>query len=461
MTRGVRDTTEPCPAAAGEIDGRGAWRRRVSALAVPIVLANLGVSLAGVADIAVMGRMSSPLYLSATAIGATLFSTLYWAFGFLRMGTGGLIAQAFGAREAETQRRVTIRALALAAAIGVLLVLLSEPLLALGLGLMAGGAELHALTGDYFRVRMLSAPATLALFAIQGTLIGRQSMRAVLGLQLLQNGLNVALNIALFALTDLAIVGVAAATVTSELVTLAVGLWLLRPVLRPVLAIDEHRAPLREWMFERAALARLLALSGDLFVRSLCLTLAYYWLTAAGTRLGPVVLAANAVLLQFVALTAQTLDGFAHAAEALSGEAIGRRDPAGLSRAIGAATSLAVGLAAALALLWLLAGPLAIDLMTTQETVREAARVWLPWAVAVPLVGVWSFLLDGIFIGATRTREMRQGMLVSLAAFVAATLALVPLLGNHGLWLSYHVLLVVRAYTLWRHRARVWSMAAG
>ena len=435
-----------------------AWRRRATALAVPIMLANVGTSLSGVADTAVMGRMDSPLHLSATAIGATLFSTLYWAFGFLRMGTGGLVAQAFGARDAEEQRRVAVRAIALGAAIGAVVVLLSDPLLALGLSAMAGGEALHALTGDYFRVRVLSAPATLALFAIHGVLIGRQAMRSVLWLQLLQNGLNVALNVALFATTELGIVGVAAATVASELVTLAVGARLLRPVLghRPGEAAP---APVLDWLFERAALRRLLALSGDLFVRSLALTLAYYWLTAAGTRLGPVTLAANAVLLQLVGFTAQALDGFAHAAEALTGEAVGRKDPRRLSSAVRAATSLAAFVAVGLALLWALAGGALIDLMTTQPKVREAARVWLPWAVAVPLVGVWSFLLDGIFTGATRTREMRDTVLLSLALFVAATFALVPPFGNHGLWLAYLVLLAVRALALGRHWPRVRAAA--
>ena len=313
-----------------------AWRRRATALAVPIMLANVGTSLSGVADTAVMGRMDSPLHLSATAIGATLFSTLYWAFGFLRMGTGGLVAQAFGARDAEEQRRVAVRAIALGAAIGAVVVLLSDPLLALGLSAMAGGEALHALTGDYFRVRVLSAPATLALFAIHGVLIGRQAMGSVLRLEL-------------------------------------------------------------------------------------------------------------------VGFPAQALDGFAHAAEALTGEAVGRKDPRRLSSAVRAATSLAAFVAVGLALLWALAGGALIDLMTTQPKVREAARVWLPWAVAVPLVGVWSFLLDGIFTGATRTREMRDTVLLSLALFVAATFALVPPFGNHGLWLAYLVLLAVRALALGRH----------
>ena len=450
--------------AAGTSGARGAraaraWRRRAVALAVPIVLANAGTSLSGLADTAVAGRMDSPLHLSAVAIGATLFATLHWAFGFLRMGTGGLVAQAFGARDAEEQRRATVRALVLGAAIGGLVVAFAGPLLALGLAAMTVGQELRALTGDYFRVRALGAPATLALLAVHGALIGRQSMRAVLGLQLLQNGLNVLLNALLFAATDLGVAGIAAATVASEVAALAAGLHLLRPALSPA-GRGGPSAPVLGWLFERAALARLLSMSGDLFVRSLCLTLAYYWMTAAGTRLGPETLAANAVLMQLVLLTSQALDGFAHAAEALAGEAIGRRDPGRLARAVRASASLALGLAAALGLLWWLVGGALIDLVTVQPAVREAARASLPWVAAVPVVGVWSFLLDGVFVGAARTREMRDAMVLSLAAFVGATLLLVPPFGNHGLWLAYLVLLVARALTLGYHWPRVRADAA-
>ena len=432
----------------------------MAALALPIMLANVGTSLSGIADVAVMGRMASPDYLSATAIGAALFSTLYWAFAFLRMGTGGLVAQAFGADDPETMRRTTVRALALAALAGALVVVLREPLLGLGLRAMGGGPELMALTGDYFRVRVLAAPATLALFAIQGALIGRQAMGTVLALQLLQNGLNVALNVALFTATDLAIVGVAAATAIADVVTLVVGLALLRPVLvGPPAPADRPDEPLLRWLLEREALHRLLSVSGNLFVRSLCLTAAYYWLTAAGTRLGVAVLAANAILLQLVGFMSHALDGFAQAAETLTGAALGRRDPAALRRAVRTSVELALGTAGLFCVAYLLLGGAFIDAMTTQPEIRAAARTWLPWVALAPLVGVWSFMLDGVFIGTTHTREMRDGMLVSLGAFVAATFALVPWLGNHGLWLSWYVLLVVRAATLGARYPRVLAAA--
>ena len=399
----------------------------MAALALPIMLANVGTSLSGIADVAVMGRMASPDYLSATAIGATLFSTLYWAFAFLRMGTGGLVAQAFGADDPETMRRTTVRALALAALAGALVVVLREPLLGLGLRAMDGGPELVALTGDYFRVRVLAAPATLALFTA----------------------------------TDLAILGVAAATAVADVVTLLVGLALLRPVLvRPPAARDRTDEPPLSWLLERDAARRLLSVSGNIFVRSLCLTAAYYWLTAAGTRLGAVTLAANAILLQLVGFMAQALDGFAQAAETLTGAAFGGRDPAALRRAARTSAELALVTAGLFCAVYLLAGGAFIDAMTTQPDVRAAARVWLPWVAFAPLVGVWSFMLDGIFIGTTHTREMRDGMLISLGVFVASTLVLVPPLGNHGLWLSWHVLLVVRAATLGAWYPRVLAAAS-
>ena len=431
--------------------------RRVLALALPVMLSNASVPLVGLVDTAVTGRMGSPAHLSAIAVGAVLFSSVYWVFGFLRMGTGGLVAQAFGADDPELVRRTAWRALAIALALGLGLVVLQRPLLALGLGLMEDDGW-SALTATYFDIRILSAPATLGTYVLLGTLIGRQRMGAVLALQLALNGTNVVLTLALFQLTDLGIAGVALATLASEWLAFALGAWLLRDVLA-VPPPGRWRVAPPAWLLDREALARFLRIGGDLFVRTLCLTAAFYWLTVMGSRQGVAVLAANAVLLQLLHLMAHCLDGFAHAAETLTGFAIGRRDRAALERAVRSATALALPVAAAFALLYAVAGPATIDLLTTEPAVRALAREWLPWIVAAPLVGVWSFLLDGIFIGATRTREMRDGMLVSLALFVPASLAGTAAFGNHGLWMAYHVLLLARAVTLGIRYPRVRASA--
>jgi len=460
MTTPATPTTPTTPAA---------WRQRVLALAVPIILSNITVPLVGIVDTAVMGRMPSPVYLSATAIGAILFDTIFWVFGFLRMGTSGLVAQSLGANDAETLRRTTVRALLVGLCLGIVIVLLSKPLLAMGLWAMHGSAELHALTGDYFTIRVLAAPATLMSYAILGSLIGQQRMRSVFTLQLLLNCLNIFLNIVFFTYTDWHIKGVALATLIAEYVTLIVGLYLLRSNF--VKHADNHTAPhantqgtqqppklavnsgarqalIPHWLFERRALTDFFRISGDLFVRTLCLTVAFYWLTAIGARQGEIVLAANAVLIQLLHFMAHALDGFANAAEALTGHAYGKRDRQALVNAIKAATFWASLMAIVFTLGYYLLGGTLIDLITTQPVVQQNARDWLAWIIVAPLIGVWSFLLDGIFVGTTHTREMRNGMLLSLLAFVIATLVLLPAFGNHGLWMSYHILMIFRAVTL-------------
>ena len=326
----MSDAADGAEAARPPGSGTVPTARRVLALAVPVMLSNASVPLVGIADTAVAGRLGSPDYLSATAVGAVLFSSIFWVFGFLRMGTGGLVAQAFGAGDPETIRRTAWRAIAVALAIGLLLVALQKPLLLVGLALMDTAAW-GPLAATYFGIRILAAPATLLTYALLGVLVGCQRTPGVLVLQLVLNLANVALNVALFALTDLGIAGVAIATLAAEWLAAGVGLWLLRDVLRPSLPSAGEsgaRAAFPVWLLEREPLARFARIGSDLFVRTLCLTAAFYWLTASGSRQGAAVLAANAVLLQLLHLMAHCLDGFAHAAETLVGAAIGRRAPA-------------------------------------------------------------------------------------------------------------------------------------
>lgn len=420
-------------------------RGHIVALAVPVILANVGVSLAGIADTAVMGRMDDAVYLSATAVGAAFFSTLYWAFGFLRMSTGGLVAQAFGAKDAQTQRHTILRALVLALLIGLLIVLLQGTFLALGLSAIENDGRLHELIREYTGVRVWSAPAVLGLFVLHGALVGRQSMRRLLLLQLVQTGLNVVLNLMFFTLTDLNITGVALASVIADYVALSLALLVLLPVLcGDALAHKRWRL----WLWDREALLRLFSISSHLFVRSLFLTGAYFWLTAAGSRLGADVVAANAILLLMVTFTAHFLDGFAHAAEALVGQAIGARHQQALALAVRRSAELSIGVAIVMTLVYVVGGAWFVDMMTTDAAIRALTREWLPWAWALPLAGVGSFLLDGIFIGATRTRAMRDTVALACLGFVIATLVTLPVFHNHGLWAAYLLMQIVRAVGL-------------
>ncbi len=420
------------------------WRRHVLALAVPVMISNSTVPLVGIVDTAVMGRMGSPEWVAATAVGAVIFSSIYWVFGFLRMATGGLVAQAYGADSHVTIGRICVRALLLGCLFSLALLLLQVPLLSIGLAAMQDNAQWQELTARYFHVRIFSAPATLLNYAILGTLIGLQKMRVVLGLQLLLNLLNVVLNLAFFRYTSMDISGVALATVISEYITLFTGLYLLRHLIVAALTEDA----IRQWLLNREDLLRYFKISRDLFIRTLCLTFAFYWMTVLSSRQGVVILAANTVLLHMVHFASYCMDGFSDACEALTGFAVGRRSKALLQRAIRAAVVLGAVAAVVFAAVFALGGPSIIALLTTDQATRDAAALWLPWVIAAPLVGIWSFLLDGIFIGATQTASMRNGMLISLALFLGAAAIAVPALGNTGIWVAYFVLLISRSLTL-------------
>lgn len=428
------------------------WRWHLLKLSIPVMLSNSMVPVVGIVDTAVMGRMGSPEWIAATAVGALLFSSIFWLFGFLRMGTGGLVAQAHGANDPGEAGRITVRAMGMAAILGLLLILLQVPLLKIGLAALADDShEWKALTSVYFSIRIFAAPATLMLYVIMGTLIGLQLMRQVLLLQFALNILNIVLTIGFFSLTDLNIAGVAWATVISEYSTLVLGLYLSRSVIAQALS----QRPVSPWLLDSVECLKFFRISGNLFIRTLCLILAVYWMTVLGSRIGVATLAVNTVLLHMVNLASYSLDGYAHAIETLTGFSLGRRNQAMFRRATRASIELAGLTAVVFALAFWLFGNNLIALMTTDPDIQARAVEWLPWVILVPLTGVWSFLLDGIFIGATQTANMRDSMIASLTVFGLCSLVTVPLLGNHGIWLSYHIMFVTRALTLARYWPRI------
>ncbi len=429
---------------------RAEWHRRVWLLAGPIILSNLSVPLVGAVDTAVVGHLPDATALAAVALGAVIFNFALWGFGFLRMGTTGLVAQAAGKAAGKAAgsgdphelQALLQRALLLAALLAAALLLLQRPLAALAFRVVDGGAELEALArDDYFAVRIWSAPATLANYALLGALIGLQRSGAALLVQLALNLSNVALDLLFVIGFDWGVAGVASASLLAEYLALGIGLWLL----------GRHpgwRILPRAELFDRQRLAALLTLNGNLFVRTVCLLSGFFYFTAVGTRLGELTLAANAVLMNLVNFLAFGLDGFAHAAEALAGGAYGARRAAAFRAAV-CATSLWALLAAALcSLLYAFAGTAIVGLLTDIPEVLAACAEYLPWLAGAPLVFFWSYQLDGIFVGATRSREMRNGALLSLGVFLLACQLLVPAFGNHGLWLALYLFMACRALSL-------------
>ena len=416
--------------------------RRVLNVALPIVLANATVPILGAVDTAVVGQMGQAAPIGAVGLGAVILTALYWIFGFLRMGTTGLAAQAQGAGQAGEVAALLTRVLMIGAVAGLAVIALQGALFAGAFLLAPASAEVEAMARDYMQIRVMSAPAAIALYGVTGWLIALERTRAVLVIQLWMNGANIVLDLWFVLGLGWGVEGVAWATFLAEWSGLALGLWFCRAAFRVPAWRDWAR------VFDRVALARMMAVNTDILIRSLLLQgifLSFLFL-AAGE--GDVVLAANQVLLQFLHITAYALDGFAFAAEALVGQAMGARNRAGLRRSAVLASLWGAGSVVVLALAFALAGGMIVDLMTTAPDVRAVAREYLPWMVAAPLLGLAPWMLDGIFIGATRTRDMRDMMVVSFAVYGAAVLMLLPLMGNHGLWAALLISFVARGVTL-------------
>jgi multidrug resistance protein, MATE family len=416
---------------------REAWR-----LAWPLILSNLSVPLLGIAGTSVIGHLPAPHYLGAVAIGAVLFDVLYFVFGFLRMGTTGLTAQAWGRNDGEELRAGLARALLLALPIALLLLFAAPGIRLLAAMIFAPDPLVAAELETYLRIRLLGVPAGLANLVLLGWLLGMQNARGPMTLLIATNGVNIGLDLLLVLGFGWGVAGVAIATVAAEYGGAALGLWLAGRWLKGLPGAWSWPA-----LGRRAAFVRLLAVNRDILLRSLSLEAAFLTFTALGSRQGEIVLAANAVLLNFLTLAAFGLDGFAHAAEAMVGRYAGAGDRAGARVATNANLVLALALAALFALAFGIGGRAAIGLMTGLEAVRASALAYLPYLIALPPVAVWAFLFDGVFIGATRTAEMRNGMALALAVFLLAAWTLMPILGNHGLWLALLLLMGTRG--LW------------
>ena len=417
---------------------------RVLRIALPIVISNATIPLLGAVDTAVIGQIGLAAPLAAVGLGAMILATFYWIFGFLRMSTSGLAAQAMGAGDRVERDAVLLRALMIGAAAGLILVGLQGALFGAALWIAPASAEVEAAARLYLGIRIWGAPATVMLYAVTGWLIAAERTRAVLLLQLVQNGLNVGLDMLFVLKLGWGIAGVAQATLIAEYAGLLLGLWLLRAVFGPQLGAALAR--LRDPM----ALRKMFGASRDIMLRSVLLQLSFTSFIFLAAGFGDVTLAANHVLMQFLEITAYGLDGFAFAAETLVGQAVGARAAGQLRRATAVSMQLGLAGAAVLALIFALAGAPIIALMTTAPDVRAEAAIYLPWLVIAPLVGVGSWIYDGVYIGALRTQAMLRAMAVSVACYVAALLVLVPLAGNHGLWGALMVLNLMRLVTLRR-----------
>ena len=420
-----------------------AWLRRAWRLAWPMVVSNLSVPLLGAVDTAVIGHLPEPHFLGAVAVGALIFNTVYFGCNFLRMGTTGLTAQAFGARDFDAARATLARALLIALVLALALLALQGPIGWLAFYLVEPSEAVAGEGMRYYFIRIWGAPATLANIALVGWFIGMQNTRAALALLLTVNGINIVLDLVLVLGFGLGVAGAAWATVAADYAGLILGAAVAARL------AARHRGRWRaRSILDVAAMRRFLGINRDIFLRTLFVITAFALFTTLSARQGDVVLAANAVLLNFVIFLNFAFDGFAFAVEALAGRALGARRRADLTRAVRACFLWCVALALLTVAVYGLAGAPIVRMLTDLADVRAVAYDFLPWLIAMPLVAVWGIFFDGVFTGTTRTAHMRNNMMLAFVVFVPCAWLLREPLGNHGLWLAMTLLYVVRGVGL-------------
>ena len=413
--------------------------REILHIALPAIVSNITVPLLSLTDVTIAGHLDGAASIGAIAVGGMLFNILYWLFGFLRMGTGGLTAQACGRGDHRESMRLLMRSLTLAWTAGLLFIVLQEPLCRGALALIRPTPEVAELAAKYFHICIWGAPAMLSLYSLAGWFLGMQNARYPMYVAIGQNVVNIAASLGLVIGLDWKVEGVATGTLIAQYagLLLAVGLWMHRyGMMRRYLS--------RQGLWQREALQRFFAVNRDIFLRTLCLVGVTLYFTSAGARQGDITLAVNALLMQFFTLFSYVMDGFAYAGEALGGRHIGACNRSALSALIRRLFLWGGIMAVFFTLCYVLGGTGLTALLTDQVEVRHAAEAYLPWVWLIPLAGVAAFLWDGVYIGATATRAMLLSMAGAVAVFFLLIYIGVPRWGNHALWLAFVVYLALR-----------------
>lgn len=416
------------------------WR-----LAGPMIVSNVSIAILGLVDTAVVGHLDQPYYLGGIAIGTVIFDFIYWGMGFLRMSTTGITAQVHGRGDNNACRTILAQSLCAAMCIALLILILQLPIANLALWLLEGSAEVSFYARTYFEWTIWGAPAVLALLVMTGWFLGMQNARATLYVAVTVNVINIILDFVFVFGFDMDVRGVALASVISLYIGMLLALWI---------AFGELRKNQGEWLlseiFHLQRLQEILSLNQNIFIRTICLIFVFAFFTRQGAQQSDIILAANAVLLNFQALMALGLDGFANAAEALVGRAIGSRNKPAFIEHVKTAAVWSLLVALAFALIYAVAGKALINVLTDIDPIRNEAYRYLPWMILSPIVAVWCFMLDGVFIGATRGKEMRNSMLISTFLVFLPAWYLLQGFANHGLWLAFIIFFIARGVTLSR-----------
>jgi len=419
-------------------------------LAGPMIIANVSMALLGLVDTAVIGHLDSAVYLGGVAVGSVIFDFLYWGMGFLRMGTTGIVAQAHGKEDAAEIRTLLVQSILVGLSIAIFFLLFQNPIINFGITLLKGSADVKHYAEVYCRWMIWGAPALMILFSVNGWLLGMQNAMASLRLGITVNVINIVLDIVFVVYMDMDVRGVALATVIAQYSGVIYAFFIVRKQLKGqtgkwVIAEILHLEKMKSFM----------RLNNDIFIRTICLILVFAFFTREGATHGDLTLAANSILMKFYLLMALALDGFNHAAEALVGKAVGAKSRPLFKNAVSLALKWSLAFGLAFTVFYWLAGEPLINLLTDITSVREVALIYLPWMIVLPLISVWCFLLDGIFIGATRGPEMRNAMLICTFVFFLPIWYMFQFMGNHGLWLAFTVFIAVRGVVLGVYYYRV------
>lgn len=421
--------------------------KKILRLAIPSIVSNITVPLLGLIDVAIVGHLGAAAYIGAIAVGGLLFNIVYWSFGFLRAGTSGLTSQAYGRGEPVETAHVLVRAVTIGLGIAAILLLLQYPIRQAAFLTIDTSDEVRRLASLYFNICIWGAPAVLGLYGLTGWFIGMQNSRYPMYIAITQNIVNILASLTLVFLLDMKVEGVALGTLLAQWGGFGMALFLWRKrygELRPWLCIRKA--------LQRSAMRRFFSVNGDIFLRTLCLIAVTTFFTSTGARQGDVILAVNTLLMQLFTLFSYFMDGFAYAGEALVGRFIGARDKASLRLSIRLLFRWGMGLTALFTLLYAIGGESFLGLLTDDKTVIAAAGAYYYWALAIPVAGFAAFLWDGVFIGATASRQMLYSMLVASAVFFILYYLFRDALGNHALWLAFVVYLFLRGLIEWLYR---------
>lgn len=418
--------------------------REILRLAIPNILSNISIPLLGMVDTALMGRLESEIFIGAVALGSIIFNFIYWGFGFLRMGTTGLTAQAFGRRDPKECIAILGRGITVALVGSLVLILLQTLIIWLGLSLIQGEELIEELARRYFLIRIWAAPATLGLYVFHGWFLGLQNARYPMYLTVFVNLLNICFNVFFVLHMGMKSDGVALGTVSAQYLGLsaAVGMFLFK--YKPYLSFFDLNL-----IKKIASLKRFFSVNIDIFIRTVCLVFTFAFFTSASASIDSLTLAANQILLQYLHFMAYAVDGFAHAAESLVGRFTGAEDREKLRLSIHRLFMWGVGFGAIFALTYGIIGKAMLRLFTNQLDILRAASPYVFWMIFLSLTGAVAYLLDGVYIGATATKAMRNMMLLAtFAVFLPLYYLLIGPLGNHGLWMSLLAFMIARGISL-------------